>query len=112
MGLAGAGAVYVAIRSGFRWAGRRCHTALADAQLYSYAEDRLTVLLVKPGSHSLTRTEARDLAALQQAFDEARRDGRLHPGPAVSPPGSGPDWDLSAMPKLASAVDGDGALST
>ena len=73
MGLAGAGAVYVAIRSGFRWAGRRCETALADAQLYSFTDDRLTVLLVKPGSHSLTRTEARDLAALQQAFD--RRGG-------------------------------------
>jgi hypothetical protein len=97
VGLAGAGAVYLAIRSGFRWAGRRCETALADAQLYSFTDDRLTVLLVKPGSHSLTRTEARDLVALQQAFDEARRDGRLHPGPAVSPPGAGPDWDLSAL---------------
>jgi len=86
VGLAGAGAVYLAIRSGFRWAGQRCTTALADAQLYSFTDDRLTVVLVKPGSHSLTRTEARDLAALQQAFDEARRDGRLHPGPAVSAP--------------------------
>ena len=97
VGLAGAGAVYLAIRSGFRWAGKRCGAALGDAQLYAYAEDRLTVLLVKPGSHGLTRTEARDLAALQQAFDEARRDGRLHPGPAVSPHGSDPDWDLTAL---------------
>ena len=97
VGLAGAGGVYIAIRSGFRWAGRRCESALADAQLYSFAEDRLTVLLVKPGSHSLTRTEARDLAALQQAFDEARRDGRLHPGPAVSAHRSDPDWDLTAL---------------
>ena len=105
MGLAGAGAVYVAVRSGFRWAGRRCDSALADAQLYSFAEDRLTVLLVKPGSHSLSRTEARDLSALQQAFDEARRDGRLrvalgkteNTGPAVAASGSDPDWDLSSL---------------
>ena len=97
VGLAGAGGVYLAIRSGFRWAGRRCESALADAQLYSFGDDRLTVLLVKPGSHGLTRTEARDLAALQQAFDEARRDGRLRGGSAVPAPGSDPDWDLTAL---------------
>jgi hypothetical protein len=83
VGLAGAGGVYLAIRSGFRWAERRCEAALADAQLYSFADDRLTVFLVKPGSQRLTRTEARDLAAIQQAFDEARRDDRLQRGPVV-----------------------------
>lgn len=76
----------------FDWSRRRCGEALAAARLLPPPERRTFALVARTGVGPLSRAQAPDLRAFQQALDDGRRDGVLlarHAVPAVRPPADG-----------------------
>lgn len=61
----------------FRWSRRRCDEALAAARSLPPPRGRSFVLLATTDDRPLSRAQARELRAVQQALDDERRDGAL-----------------------------------
>ena len=91
-----AGAAVVAVIAGsvaagglFDWSRRRCGEAIVAAGRLPAPERRIYALVAKPDAGPLSRAQAWDLRAFQQALDDERRDGVLlarHAVPTVRSP--------------------------